>query len=45
MMGLTTVEGICLKTPPTAPVMPFCSASSLATRTNVCAVSPNPYTI
>lgn len=43
IIGFTTVGGICLKTPPTAPETPLCSCSSLATRTNWFAVSPKPW--
>lgn len=44
MSGLTAVGGNCRKTPPTTPVIPFCSCSSVAARTNSCAVSEIPYT-
>ena len=43
--GLTTVGGICLRTPPTAPVTPFFSCSSVATRTRLEAVSDKPFSI
>lgn len=42
IIGFTTEGGICRKTPPTAPVTPFCSCSSVATLSIVSAVSPKP---
>ena len=41
--GWTTVAGTWRSTPPTAPVTPFCSCSSLATCTIFVAVCPSPW--
>ena len=43
--GWTTVAGTWRRTPPTAPVTPFCSCSSLATWTMFVAVWPSPWKI
>ena len=41
--GWTIVAGTCLRTPPTAPVTPFSSCSSLATCTMLVAARPRPW--